>query len=139
MKNLLEWDRVLAPGGYMFIILPFLGNWFDKHREPHDFLHIVRDYFDPSEERLIALHFEQLAYASDHAFDGMTRDQREIDAHERKANNDYEFWTDYFHWHIFDFKTIEEMFFCLGYEIVGFEFVHPFHQMALARKRVVGE
>lgn len=139
LKALFEWDRVLAPGGHMILILPWPDRTYDSPRERHNMLHFIQDYLDPSDARLLDFHYEAILRGSD--FENIDPADPErgrrgfvkslTEARDALKPN----WEDDSHWHVFTFGLLEEIFFCLGYGILSFDLMHPYHMMAVAKKR----
>jgi len=63
---LLNWFRVLRPGGLLYLIVPDKRKTFDEDRERTSLLHMITDYHDPSEIRDFA-HFLDYAKHVNHA------------------------------------------------------------------------
>ena len=41
---ILEWDRVLAPGGRMLLVLPWWQKTLDRHRSPHTMQQLLQQH-----------------------------------------------------------------------------------------------
>jgi SAM-dependent methyltransferase len=48
---LVNWLRVIRPGGYLYLIVPDKRRTFDRHRVRTLFEHLILDYEEPSRER----------------------------------------------------------------------------------------
>ena len=136
LKAVFEWDRVLEPGGYMFLNLPDKDFTFDGNREETNFLHLLNDYLDPTEKRLVEDVIENILRMTDYSKVNPSEPAKVEADHRRRAEEKAEFWMDGgpFHWHVFNLKVLEEIFFCLGYKILALQKMGNFHLMAVARK-----
>lgn len=46
IKALLEWDRLIRPGGIIFMIVPHKERTFDKHKERTSLQHLIEDFLN---------------------------------------------------------------------------------------------
>ena len=53
LAALFEWNRVLRPGGYFLLILPWPAGTYDRKRKADDITGVIKRHTDPSRERLI--------------------------------------------------------------------------------------
>lgn len=59
IKALIEWDRLLRPGGVIFMIVPHKQRTFDKDRERTNLPHLIEDYKNKETENIETAHGHQ--------------------------------------------------------------------------------
>ena len=116
LKALLEWDRVLKPGGYMFLNLPDPRYTFDRRREVSDMSQLLKCYnaeaglskedaFQYLVERKIQ---GSLSITAFEQTEGETDKEAEERCRAMVGNGrDDDSWADKFHWHVFDTVLME--------------------------------
>jgi len=159
LRALVEWDRVLRSGGYLFLMLPFAPRTFDRDVTPgrmEELLNLYHSNASNNEALLLArLDARLQLFPNDydlsylwpeaHVWVNATWDEKRLalwksvvslchGSPEEQCRNpqvDESLW----HWHVWDFDLIQEAVGdCLGYEILWMQFHEPYHQLMLARK-----
>jgi SAM-dependent methyltransferase len=121
LQGLKEWDRVLDPCGYMILILPWAPMTHDRSRSVHNMLHHVHDFAQPTNQRLLYSHYDEMV-------DTVDKWKRLPDS--RKRNR----WQDAQHWHVFDLLSLRQLLQCLNYEVLVLDLLFPYHLLAIGRK-----
>ena len=141
LSALTEWDRVLSPDGHMLVIVPWKENTFDRFREPSTFEQILADHckMGRNKEKLnevIESKYEIMAGATDYTMMGRDSEEAEKSFREMR-NHSNPFWTDKYHWSVFTFETLADMFGSVGYEIVTSDLLKPYHMVVFAKKKKI--
>ena len=149
LEALAEWDRVLAPGGILLLVLPQVGNCTDKHRTPASMQELlaIRGAAARGDIARVRGHYFELFVR---LFDDQDTDFDPFGLHavnntddRRKVLRNYtSVMDDVVHWHAWDFDLIHETVAgCLGYDVLGLKLLPPmppahcpWHQIVLARK-----
>jgi SAM-dependent methyltransferase len=127
IKGLLEWKRVIKPGGSLIVIVPRKENNFDHRRPTTKFEHLLRDYEDNTDESDLT-HLDEILALHDLALDpaaGTITDftQRSLENFKYRA----------LHHHVFDTDLLRT---CLQH--AGLEFIFSMENktdiFALARR-----
>ena len=135
LAALLEWNRVLRPGGYLFLVLPWPAATYDRKRKADDIAGLIRRHSDPSRDRLIEEPLRAILELTDYeAIDA--GDPAKAEEEFRKQVGDGHFWHDRLHWTVFDFELIEDLMDCLGWGVKALDLIAPYHMVALAQKPV---
>ncbi|KAJ1462837.1 hypothetical protein M885DRAFT_504227 [Pelagophyceae sp. CCMP2097] len=131
---LLGWDRVLEPGGVMFLILPWRETTFDRLRSPDTLERLLQKHVRAKADASYLMEgFEQTVRAMDMKMDhGFPPGSDHQALRERTLNSPLGM--QMLHWHVFDFALIRNLLDCLGYEIIAMDLIRPFHQVVVARK-----
>lgn len=118
VKALKEWQRVLKPGGYLLIVLPYYRWTFDRKRSPTTVKHMLEDYDRHAGEddlthvdEVCATRWEKSA-ESDAKFRARLLDN----VHHRTM-----------HHHVFDAKNSRELLEASGIKVLAAELYPPIH------------
>jgi len=128
IKALLEWKRVLKPGGKLCIIVPDKTYTFDHKREYTTFSHLVEDYKNKKDETDLT-HLEEILELHD-----LTKDAG-VDGEEKfKARSIANFENRCLHHHVYDLQLLKEVTsYCKMTPISSFSFP-PFNNLILVSK-----
>lgn len=117
LSTVLEWDRVLKPGGRLVLIIPYAPNEFDHKRKPHDFDHLMGDYADGTQERYrcdLAETFANWDVEMDAGLHGRTSEEKR--AH-LKSRFYEKYGEQYMHWHVFSPSLVLQLADCLNMSV----------------------
>lgn len=145
LAALIEWDRVLRPGGALVLVVPWAGGgkiWYDEHKEPATMqellhLHAVNASFDQLVLRRRAEQILRVAATPDARHPYVTREQlfSLCPSDGRVGTEECDVDENLVHWHVWDFDLLEEVVGgCLGYQIRVMSLWNDFHQLVLAFK-----
>ena len=104
LKALKEWRRVVAPGGYLLLVLPNKASNFDHKRKTTTFAHLREDFeADVSEHDMT--HLPEIL-----EFHDLSRDKAAGDFGNFKSRSQDNFNTRGLHHHVFDLVLMKELF-----------------------------
>ncbi len=126
LQALSEWQRVVATGGQLVLVVPHLENTFDHRREVTTLAHIEDDFAQGTGED-DTTHIEEFVALCDlsrvpdslsrEAFEERTRDQTNRTVHH----------------HVFDTELVVRLLDRAGCQLLWVETALPFHIVAVAR------
>lgn len=128
LKALYEWKRVLKPGGLFTLILPDKRYTFDVNREYTTLDHLIKDY-EQHKDETDTTHFEEIIATYDPALYPTISSREELTG---MLKNNYT--TRFVHHHVFSFDLMQKMLTYLGFNILYFQEVKPFHLVLIAQK-----
>ena len=134
---LLSWDAVLAPGGTLFLVLPWKADTFDHLRAPNTLDQLAQKHVRrrTDEEAALMSDFEQSIRSIDVTRDwGFPPGSGANELRERTLAS--EKGMQMLHWHVFDFHLLKELYECLNYDVVVLDLLRPFHQVIVGTKRM---
>lgn len=126
-KALLEWKRVLRPGGLMILILPLKEATFDHKREVSKIEHLIDDYLTKTTEA-DSRHVSEILQFHDVARDP---EAASLDNFRRRSEKNQE--NRALHQHVFDQRLLYYMFRCLNLD-VRLQMTWDFHQLIIGQK-----
>lgn len=119
IKALKEWQRVVKPGGYLIIVLPYYARTFDHRRVPTTVRHMLEDFErDTAEDDLT--HVEETFAA--HRLNDPSRPDEELRS--LLMNN---FSHRMMHHHVFDELNSRELMEAVGFKVLAVDMQLPFH------------
>lgn len=159
LRALLSWDRVLAPGGNLLLIVPWRNGMYDRYRQPSNFQTLLQDYYWFQQEDTESLQtpsseVDRRSEGSDvrQALNLSARDQARVEAqievfsrltdvqelgfatpaeYKRFALLEPRGFGEV-HWHVWSFDLLEQVAACLDYDVILRDLVdRKFHAHAL--------
>ena len=134
---LLRWDAVLAPGGVLFLLLPWKDDTFDRFRAPATLEQLAQKHvrsLAATSDAPLMVDFEQTVRAIDLTMDwGFPPGSQASDLRHRTLESPEG--REMLHWHVFDFHLLQQLFECLNYDVLLMDLVAPFHQVIIGAKR----
>lgn len=132
MKVLIEWKRVLKPGGMMQLVLPHRDGTFD-HRRPVTTLEHLREDFANDTKEDDPTHFEEILRLHDLSRDpGQTSREALRSWILDNVNNRGA------HHHVFTSLLVSSLVDAVGFELLAVEPRRPFDIFVTARKPITG-
>ena len=128
IKALLEWIRILRPGGLLLIIVPFKNVTFDHKRNITSLEHLILDYRQQTTED-DKTHFDEILRLHD-----LTKDAAAGNFDEFKARSEKNFQHRGLHQHVFNQELLYHLFICLNLEI-KVQFTWDYHNLIIGQKR----
>jgi SAM-dependent methyltransferase len=128
VKALLEWRRVLRPGGALILVLPYYRDTFDHRRKPTGVKHMMQDYSRGIGEDDLT-HLPEILERHD-----LTRDPAVGSMEDFRKRSLDNFRNRCLHHHVFDQRNSRELLFCTGFQVLSLELVVPPHILILARR-----
>jgi ubiquinone/menaquinone biosynthesis C-methylase UbiE len=120
---LLEWRRVLKPGGHLLLVLPEGRTTYDRRRPVTTLEHLMADFARSTPEN-DSTHFDEIAALhTEHPDREALRKSLEQNEMHRMA-----------HHHVFDMTLSVALVRFAGFEILGQELEYPCHIIVFARK-----
>lgn len=130
LRALLSWDRVLEPGGALFLILPWKNNTFDQYRPANTFEQLAQKFVRKS----YMSDFEQTVRAIDMDRDyGFPPGSNFEDLRRRTLGSPEG--SEMLHYHVFDLHLLKQLLKCLDYDLVAADLLYPFHQIIVGTKK----
>lgn len=124
---LMQWKRVLKPGGKIFLLLPDKRYTFDIHRAYTAFEHLVEDYENNTQESDTT----HLAELLEHFEPARSVFRREEYAGFLADNFRFR----YAHHHVFSQEVVKKMLSFAGFEVLEQGEFYELHLVTVARKR----
>tara|TARA_B100000683_G_scaffold241795_1_gene250101 strand:+ start:92 stop:949 length:858 start_codon:yes stop_codon:yes gene_type:complete len=134
---LLSWDAALAPGGTLFLVLPWKADTFDHARAPNTLDQLAQKHVRrrTNGDDALMVDFEQSVRSIDVTRDwGFPPGSGAAELRERTLSS--EKGMQMLHWHVFDFHLLKELYECLNYDVVVLDLLRPFHQVIVGTKRM---
>ena len=128
IKALKEWKRVLKPGGYIILIIPFYRGTFDHKRPITQISHMKLDYIEKIKEDDMTHLFEVSSY---HCFKRDYGTKNPDDFDKIIVNNKK---TRAMHHHTFDLENSLDIIREAGFKICGGEIFYPADIIVVAKK-----
>lgn len=126
-KALLEWKRILRPGGLMMLILPFKEVTFDHKREVAKFEHLLDDYRQKITEADLT-HLSEVVKLHD-----LARDPPAGSLENFRARSEKNFQNRAIHQHVYDHRLLYDIFQCFNLE-VKLMMRWEYHQLIIGQK-----
>lgn len=127
IKALMEWRRILKPGGVMLLVLPNKAANFDHNRPTTSFAHLLDDFDNDTSEHDLT-HLDEILALHDLSMDPPAGDLEHF--RQRSLDN---FANRTLHHHVFDLDVMAAMFGFLEFDILQQDATHRDFFM-LARK-----
>lgn len=127
-KALLEWARVVRPGGLMLIIFPYKNVTADKNRDVTKIEHLIDDYRNFVNEADVS-HIDEILRLHDISLDTASKG---LDDFKAKAQKNFEHRI--LHHHVYDQKLLYEIYRCLNFE-VKIQMTWEFLNLIIGEKR----
>lgn len=128
MKALLEWKRVLRPGGALILILPYFRSTFDHRRNVTPVRHMQDDFEQNTGEDDLT-HLPEILEKHD-----LERDLPAGTVEEFRQRSLDNFNNRCLHHHVFDETNIRELLTVAGFQVLAVDFVPLLHLCVLARQ-----
>lgn len=112
IKALMEWKRVIKPGGALVLVLPNKVSNFDHKRPPTQFTHLVEDFEKDTSEHDLT-HLDEILRLHDLSMDPPAGSPEQFRA--RSLDN---FNNRTLHHHVFDLHVIRNMLTHAGFDVV---------------------
>jgi hypothetical protein len=132
IKALLEWQRVLKPGGALFLVLPHKDGTFDHRRPVTTLEHLVRDFEHQMDEGDLT-HLPEILAFHDLSMDPEAGSPAKFEARSKRNIENR-----CLHHHVFDARSAVALVDYARFQIHSVETAHPFHIAILATKGTAG-
>lgn len=129
IKAVMEWKRVLKPGGLLILVLPEKVNTFDSNRPYTTLAHLLQDYKNNTDET-DTTHFEEILNLHNYSRDIGTASKEEFNT--RLQGNLVNRCA---HHHVFSLEVTAEMLNYCGFSVKHQQQMHPFHLITIAEKK----
>jgi len=103
IKALIEWKRILKPGGVMILVLPRKESNFDHKRSITSFEHLQQDYENDTNEKDLS-HLNEILQLHDLKRDSYAGSFEDF---KRRSENNFE--TRSLHHHVFDIPLLKQL------------------------------
>jgi SAM-dependent methyltransferase len=133
ISALLEWIRVVVPGGILAIVVPHREGTFDHRRPVTALEHLIAD-FDCRASEADTTHLAEILQLHDLSRDPEAGD---IDAFRSRAQNNLE--NRSLHHHVFDTRLAVGLIDYSGLQILAVEAARPYHIFVVAHKLMDGQ
>lgn len=128
LKCLVEWNRVIKPGGTLLMLLPWGPGTFDKFRPTVNMAHLLSDFEkDVAEDDLT--HLDEIIRLHDYAT-GLGPSTREEFAERSRRNPENRG----MHQHVFDLGTLVQMAEWAGFKVIQAELFQNINELIYAVK-----
>lgn len=127
-KALLEWIRILKPGGYLLIIAPFSNVTFDHKRSITPIEHLIGDYRNQTSEADLS-HLDEILQLHDLEKDYPAGG---FDAFKFRSQNNLIHRA--LHQHVFDHELLYHIYTCLCLK-VEVQYTWHYHQLIIGQKK----
>lgn len=104
LKAMMQWLRILRPGGYLLLVLPRKESNFDHRREITPFCHLLNDFDNQITEHDLT-HLNEILEYHDYTMTPDTGDRASL---ERRSLSNFD--NRCLHHHVFDMALMEKMF-----------------------------
>ena len=133
ISALLEWIRVVVPGGVLVIVVPHRDGTFDHRRPVTALEHLIAD-FDRKTSESDTTHLAEILELHD-----LSRDPEagSIDAFRSRAEKNLE--NRSLHHHVFDTTLAVELIDYSGLQLLAVEAARPYHIFLVAQKLMNGQ
>jgi SAM-dependent methyltransferase len=128
VKALIEWRRVLKPGGSLLVLLPWRKYTFDRRR-PYTSLEHILDDFDRDTQEDDLTHLEEILALHD-----LARDKPAGTPEQFKDRSLHNFANRCLHHHVFDPALIHDIFSATGFELTHLSTEVPCDIVAFGHK-----
>nr|WP_242689179.1 class I SAM-dependent methyltransferase [Pedobacter sp. SYSU D00535] len=130
LNALEEWKRILKPGGFVVLVFPDKNFTFDHRRAYTSFEHLLTDYNLGTSEHDLS-HLSEILKLHDLRLDP----DAGLDFNSFKERSEKNTVNRALHHHVFSQEVMRQCFSCFDLDVVCQEFVPPFHQIIIGKKR----
>lgn len=130
LQGLKEMTRILKPGGFCILVLPWKNNTFDHKRPITPFAELLEHYNEHRDEHDVSDHLDAILKDYD-----LSRDPGAGTMEQFKQRCQNQFANRALHVHVFDFALMQECLHFFGYDVVDVQLATPYHQIMLASLR----
>ena len=127
-KALVEWVRIVKPGGYLLIIAPFSNVTFDHKRSITRIEHLIEDYRNQTSEADLS-HLDEVLRLHD-----LKKDYAAGDFNSFKIRSENNLVHRALHQHVFDHELLYHIYTCLCLD-VEMQYTWNYHQLIIGRKK----
>jgi SAM-dependent methyltransferase len=127
-KALLEWLRIMRPGGLLIIIAPFKTATFDHKRDVDRIDHLIDDYRNQTGEGDLS-HLSDILRLHD-----LPRDPPAGGLEQFRVRSEKNFENRGLHQHVYDQELLYHLYVCLNLD-VKIQFTWDIHQLIIGQKR----
>ena len=128
VKALMEWNRVMKPGGSLVLVLPDKRYTFDRQRDYTSFAHLLDDYKNKVDEH-DDTHFREVLAMHDSSMDTGVAPGAAL---ESRVQQNYI--NRCVHHHVFSQELVRELLTYCGFTTVYQQDAAPFHLVTIAQK-----
>jgi SAM-dependent methyltransferase len=127
-KAIMEWLRILRPGGLLLLILPFKEKTFDHNRAVVPIEHLIHDYHQQTNEADLS-HLSEILHLHD-----LTMDRPAGDLSSFSNRSKQNFQNRGLHQHVYDQQLLYYIFVCLNID-VKIQVTWDSHQLIIGQKQ----